>query len=80
VDGEGSGRLPAPEVEVVDSTGAGDAFTGVLAARLAQGATLAEALPWAVTAASLSVQRAGTLESYPARAAVRAALPGRGRA
>src|SRR5262249_49434488 len=33
-----SEHLPAPKVEVVDSTGAGDAFCGAFAARLAEGA------------------------------------------
>jgi ribokinase len=51
-----AGRLhiPAPSVEVVDSTGAGDAFNGVLAAALADGASLADAVQRGVLAGSLA--------------------------
>ncbi|GAB7192543.1 ribokinase [Kineococcus sp. NUM-3379] len=70
------GSAPAPRVDVVDSTGAGDAAVGALAARLARGEDLARAVPWAVAAASLSVRRPGTHDSYPDAAAVGAALAG----
>lgn len=53
-----------PTPEVVDSTGAGDAFCGVFAARLAQGASLPEALRYAVTAGSLAVQHATAQGGY----------------
>lgn len=52
-------NLPAPKVEVVDTTGAGDAFVGALAAHLAAGTTLREAAAAAVQAASKSVTSAG---------------------
>ena len=52
---------------VVDTIGAGDAFLGALAHRLAEGTPLAEALPTAVFAATLSVQRQGAQASYPTR-------------
>jgi ribokinase len=52
-------RVPAPIVEAVDSTGAGDVFCGVLAARLAAGDELREAVEAASTAASGSVTRRG---------------------
>jgi ribokinase len=52
-------HVPAPQVVVRDTTGAGDAFNGVLAARLAAGDELATAVPVAVAAASLSVTRVG---------------------
>ncbi|WP_158607690.1 ribokinase [Flexivirga caeni] len=45
-----------PTPEVVDSTGAGDAFCGVFAARLAAGDSLGTALRYAVTAGSLAVR------------------------
>lgn len=51
--------MPAPKVEVVDTTGAGDAFVGALAAHLAQGNPLREAAASAIEAASKSVTSAG---------------------
>jgi ribokinase len=59
VDGDTVERVPAPRVEAVDTTGAGDAFNGVLAAGLAAGLDLAEAARRAVEAASTSVQAPG---------------------
>jgi ribokinase len=56
--GEGSLRLTAPQVTVVSTHGAGDAFTGALAAALAQGAALPEALVFAQGAAALTVATA----------------------
>jgi ribokinase len=52
-------RLPAPIVDAVDTTGAGDAFCGALCASLAAGSSLREAAAAAVQAASLSVTSAG---------------------
>lgn len=57
--GHGPVRLPAPSVEVVDTTGAGDAFVGVLAAHLAAGDDLVTASRAAVEAGSRAVGRAG---------------------
>jgi ribokinase len=57
--GDGIVEIPAPEVEVLDTTGAGDAFNGVLAAGLAAGRDVEEAARRAVAAASASVRRAG---------------------
>jgi ribokinase len=56
-----AGRLhvAAPSVDVVDSTGAGDAFSGALAASLAGGASVADAIQRGVAAGSLAVTRAG---------------------
>jgi ribokinase len=58
-------RLPASAVDVVDTTGAGDAFTGALAAGLAAGHDLAAAAGWGLAVASWSVGRAGAQASYP---------------
>lgn len=54
-----SGHLPAPPVEPVDTTGAGDTFVGTLAAHLARGASLEEAVEAAVRAGSEAVTREG---------------------
>ena len=70
-DRDGVGYVPAPLVEsVVDTTGAGDAFVGVLAARLAAGAALGEAVEVGVRAGSFAVTRLGAQSSYPMRADV----------
>ena len=58
-DGDGSAVVPAPSVRAVDTTGAGDAFNGVLAAGLASGRRLRPAVQAAVAAASHSVTRRG---------------------
>lgn len=58
-------HVAAEAVAVVDSTGAGDAFTGVLAARLAGGADLVDAVRLGVAAGTYSVQRPGAQASYP---------------
>ncbi|NUU05227.1 ribokinase [Leifsonia sp. C5G2] len=56
--GDELGLVPAPRVTVVDTTGAGDAFAGTLAARLTHGDTLLQATEHAVAAASRIVQLA----------------------
>jgi ribokinase len=59
-------RIPAvPAPRVVDTTGAGDAFTGVCAARLALGAPLSDAARWGCVAGSLAVRAPGAQDSYP---------------
>ncbi|GAB4169831.1 MAG: ribokinase [Thalassobaculales bacterium] len=72
VDGEIL-RLPAPKVEVTDTTGAGDCFVGVLAAGLDQGLPAASALHRAVIAASLACTREGAQAAMPDAAAIAAA-------
>jgi ribokinase len=66
-------RLPARRVEVVDTTGAGDCFTGVLAAALDRGQPLATALARANVAAALCCTRRGTQGSMPTAAETEAA-------
>jgi ribokinase len=58
-------RFPAPEVEAMDTTGAGDAFVGALAAKLAEGAPLEVAVPYAVFAGAVAVTRQGAQGSLP---------------
>jgi ribokinase len=66
VAGDRTIHLPAPSVDAVDTTGAGDAFVGALAVRLRAGNELEAACAFAVRAAALSVTRAGTMEAYGA--------------
>lgn len=66
--------LPAPEVDVIDTTGAGDTFCGVLAAALSEGMAMETALRFACAAAALSVQRIGAAASMPDRAEIEAAM------
>jgi ribokinase len=63
-------RVLAPQVEAVDTTGAGDALSGVLAACLASGAPVLGALSWAVAAASVSTTGLGARGALPERAEV----------
>jgi ribokinase len=58
-------HIEAPIVEAVDTTGAGDAFVGALAAALAQGTDLPEACRRAVRVAAFSVRGHGAQDSYP---------------
>lgn len=64
--------VPAPLV--VDQTGAGDCLTGTLAARLALGDDLLDAVRLAASAAALSVQGQGGTGHVPTLTASRAAL------
>ena len=70
VTGERSELIPVRRANVADTTGAGDCFCGTLAAALADGYTLNEAVRSAVTAASISVERSGAATSMPVRAEV----------
>lgn len=59
--------LPAISVQAVDSTAAGDAFSGAVACALAEGKSLVEAAKFAITAAGLSVTKLGAQQSMPTR-------------
>jgi ribokinase len=63
--GESAKHLAAPGVEVVDTTGAGDAFVGALAARLAEDAPLEDAVAYAVRAGAAAVTEAGAQGALP---------------
>ncbi len=65
---------PAIPVQAVDTTAAGDAFNGALAAALAEGRSILEAGRWATAAAACSVTRRGAQPSMPTRAEVEALL------
>jgi ribokinase len=72
--GQPAHRLAGRRMTVVDSIGAGDTFTGALAAALARGETLPEAMRWANAAAALSVTGRGAIGGMPTRDAVRRLL------
>ena len=66
-DKDGFRHYPALFVKVVDTTGAGDAFTGGLAAFLAEGLELRQAVVKAVKVAGYSVTKPGAQPSLPTR-------------
>jgi ribokinase len=80
VDGSESLDLPAhASVAPIDTTGAGDTFCGVLAAWLANGSSMREAVAAANLAAGLSVGARGARAGMPQRAAILSELrPGPG--
>jgi ribokinase len=69
------GAHPSHRVDVVDTTAAGDTFTGAFAAGVAAGRPWADAIAFAVTAAALCVTRPGAQASIPTRAEVEAFVP-----
>ncbi|WP_273520923.1 PfkB family carbohydrate kinase [Rhodosalinus sediminis] len=62
---EGERSFPAPKVEVVDTTGAGDTFAGYVLAGLDRGLPMAQAIGQAQVAAALMVARRGTADAIP---------------
>ena len=64
-DSSSATHIPAPEVEVVDTTGAGDAFVGALAVKLAREASLEEAASYAVRAGAAAVTKKGAQGALP---------------
>ena len=72
---EGAALLqPPPAVRAVDTTGAGDCFTGALAQGLAGGSALPEAVRFAVAAAALSTTGPGARGALPDEPAVQGLL------
>ena len=67
---ESSNLVGTFKVDVVDTTGAGDAFNGGLAVALAEGLALEDAVRFANAAAALSVTKPGAAPSTPYRADV----------
>jgi ribokinase len=64
-DADASGHVPARKTaDVVDTTGAGDAFVGALAASLADGSTLPESVRRGVAAGSFAIRGVGAQTSY----------------
>jgi ribokinase len=71
---QGRSTMPAHRVAVLDTTGAGDCFTGVLAAGLDRGLAMETALVRANAAAGLCCSRRGTQSSMPLAEETSAAL------
>jgi ribokinase len=67
-------RLPAHQVQVVDTVAAGDAFVGGFAVGVAEGMQLAEALAFGNATAAIAVTRKGAQPSLPTRVEVEEAL------
>ena len=66
--------IPGRSVRAVDTTGAGDCFVGAVAAQLARGNPIRDALDYASSAASICVQRMGAAPSMPTVAEVEAVI------
>ena len=60
-------HIPAKSVIPVDTTGAGDTFTGVLAVMLSEEASLQDAATIAIRAAAIAVTRRGAASAIPYR-------------
>ena len=67
-------RVPARQTTVVDTTAAGDTFTGYFLRRALEGASLEEALTLAAAASALAVSRPGAADAVPGYTEVLAAL------
>jgi ribokinase len=73
-EGAGATRVPGFKVKAIDTTSAGDTFTGALACALAEGKNLENAVLFANAAAALSATKEGAQISMPTRAEVDAKL------
>ncbi|GIF52404.1 ribokinase [Asanoa ferruginea] len=73
-------RVPGVRVETVDSTAAGDAFTGALAVAWAEGREIVEAVGWACAAGAACARKLGASTSLPTRAEIDELSRGPGRA
>ncbi len=67
--------FPAMKVRPVDTTAAGDAFVGALAAELAKDVPLVEAIQWANRVAAVTVTKMGAQDSIPTRQEVEDFFP-----
>jgi ribokinase len=65
VDPTGTVRVPGFPVEAIDTVGAGDAFSGALAASLAAGMHIEHALVIASATAGLTCTRRGAVDAMP---------------
>ena len=70
----GDVRVPAFPADVVDTTGAGDAFTAAFAVALAEGRSDLEAVRWGCAAGAHMVEHAGVVPGLPTRGQLEARL------
>jgi len=75
VEGEKALHVPAPKVEPVDTTAAGDSFCAALADALVGGATVPEATRWAVRVGAATTLQTGAQPSLPTRDEVARLIP-----
>lgn len=75
--GQSAVQIAACEIEAVDTTAAGDAFTAALAVAMAGGAVLADATRFACAAGACAAMTLGAQPAMPTRAAVEALLTSR---
>ena len=71
IHGNGLVRFPAYKVKAVDTTGAGDAFIGAFACRIAKGEDAEAAVRYAVKASAITVTKLGAQASLPTEEEVR---------
>ncbi|AKE42161.1 sugar kinase, ribokinase [Corynebacterium kutscheri] len=64
-DSQGFRFIPTPVVTAVDTTGAGDAFTGAFVAKLDEGLTIDEAATFAARVGAFAATGEGAQDSYP---------------
>jgi sugar/nucleoside kinase (ribokinase family) len=70
VDRNSADHIPAPAIDLVDSTGTGDAFAGALAASCAVGDDLRSAVRFASAAGALACTKFGSVEALPQKAEI----------
>ncbi len=68
-------HIPPMDVSVVDTTGAGDAFTGALAVAVLERRSPRDAALFATAASHLAVTKWGSQPAYPDRARIKSLLP-----
>ena len=68
-------HIPAISVDVVDTTGAGDAFSGALATALAKGSELMNAVKYAAAAGAAATTVLGATPSMPTQKKIDAIQP-----
>ena len=74
LDDDGARLVRGYTVDVVDTTGAGDAFAGALGTRLAEGAPVEDAIAFANAAGAMAASRFGAQPSLPTRDEVEALM------